>query len=438
MTHKADEVIDNLIWMGLQPLEVFRDTLREQSLTFLLSLDNKGAITSKTAEDPDVKSSNQKSRTLKSPHGNKTLPGGTYWTTARSKYSFAPRLVRVRGGAIYREAFIPNLEPVGLTRGTDVVVPIEDAIASYGGTIDELRRWVMLDTKDQGAAFDGKFKVHAAQIRRWAYRWYRVPERAQRFLPMERYRARAIDKDFPAKEGPDVQVRHYGEVKVLEADAEAYFREVSTIRANFKPRFEEAERIASDTPALEETEQAAFDTSVRIIEKLRAFDQIELLRREEFALLDAAHKRFVFRTGEASLTAEISQIDRQIRVLEQQRAQQPVGLARVPLSNQIDALEKQRHNKVLERFDVAVKAFKRRSKTVWANIGYQTFSGVRFRLSDGLVIFPEPVGELEDPSLNALGQARLVRSPSVSIVFAYKDKPGIDQFRISKLSGVSA
>lgn len=206
----AATIPDNLVWQGLQPIEVLLDLLRQHDAEIALDHAHAHAAIIDLWEKPaDVlrpvgalpapgQATAQAAR-LESPLvPTVTLNPGTFRGEARASFTFRPRAVRVKGGAIYREAHVDGLVPVGIDRTTRQIVPLHEALLSHGVDVFRAARWVMLPEEDQEAAFDGLFAAAADEIREWAFRWFQVPPSHWHTLPMERLRVVSLRKQLVA------------------------------------------------------------------------------------------------------------------------------------------------------------------------------------------------------------------------------------------------
>ncbi len=164
--------------------------------------------------------------------GTTSIPGDTIRERHRTtRYFYRPRVVRVVGKPVIREVRIDDLEPVGEVDGE--IVPLDEALASLRterpqpgapdppGTDEEATpgrmsradaaRWVLLPTKAQRAWRKYSLSDHEIkQLHKWAFKWFRLPEWAQGFLPMLPYRARAAV--VGGNERPLVFADSFGEI----------------------------------------------------------------------------------------------------------------------------------------------------------------------------------------------------------------------------------
>jgi hypothetical protein len=143
--------------------------------------------------------------------GAVTIDPATVNRTRRTNHNLAPRTVRILGKPIIREVEI-ELEPCGERDGD--IRPLDEALIPFGFTIFDAARWVLLPRDQQnGWTVRGqRVSAFAAdEMRRWAFKWFRVPPELKGFLPMLPLRAEATVRG--GRRGPIVWADTYDEVK---------------------------------------------------------------------------------------------------------------------------------------------------------------------------------------------------------------------------------
>jgi hypothetical protein len=100
-------------------------------------------------------------------------------------FSYPPRAVRVVGAPTIREHYIAGWGPVGVHRDTGEIVPLSQALISWGMSVEAAAQWVLQKSGNR-MTVTGLSKEDLAEIDRWAWRWYQMPEWARReLLPIE-------------------------------------------------------------------------------------------------------------------------------------------------------------------------------------------------------------------------------------------------------------
>jgi len=99
----------------------------------------------------------------------------------------APRQREVELRLSGAEAMIGLAAP----EGEDALIPWRAAVATYGLTIETASRWVLQQPEKQaamlarvGAVDDAEARRRAGRLRRWLFRWYRLPEEQTHTLPI--------------------------------------------------------------------------------------------------------------------------------------------------------------------------------------------------------------------------------------------------------------
>jgi hypothetical protein len=187
----------NVKWEGENPKKALDFYLAKYKLSFALSLNGNARLYDYTEADPAAGKEGAR-RVL----NEATLPAGSWQRRLRKAFQHVPQAVRLVGPPVVREIEVDGLDPVGFRLGEDTHLPVEnfydtmpDAAASYGLTIDDLARFVLIPDKDQASLIeavggDPQKRVH--EINRWAFRAFRVPDAYKGFLPILPQRARAL------------------------------------------------------------------------------------------------------------------------------------------------------------------------------------------------------------------------------------------------------
>lgn len=156
------------------------------------------------------------------------ISANTYRVSRRVYPNNTPDLMIVVGDEITYEMRVPNLIPVGVHKDTKRIVSLEDAAKSYGATMEELGRFVLMTPKDAEVAFEWA-AAYGDEIRKWAFKWFSLPDWAWRLLPMEPLRVggynefrrsqglQLLDPDERDAWGPTVEAARFS-VARLELD----------------------------------------------------------------------------------------------------------------------------------------------------------------------------------------------------------------------------
>lgn len=249
----------NIEWTGRQtPKEALDAFLAKYKLSFVLSLQGAARLYDYTEVDPPVGKESAK-RNL----NGATLPAGSWDRRLRKAFQHIPQAVRLLGPPVVREITVDGLDPIGFELGQDTHLPVlnfyatmKDAAASYGLSIDDLSRFVLIPDKDQAALIetlggDPQKRVH--EINRWAFRAFRIPSAYFGFLPILPERAAALmqeakqalagstsDQTDPSRHyPPTAQAEIFIEIRQRAADTSGGIPGTTTIRgATITPEFQ--------------------------------------------------------------------------------------------------------------------------------------------------------------------------------------------------------
>lgn len=279
--------VNGVRWHGLQPVEVLSDLLRAHSLVLHLPLDSLSAVLADEKAAPSsVSLDNTKARTLVGAAGETvTVAPGTYALRARSSPTFRPSAVRALFGRVVREA-TSELVPVGVNATNGRIEPLEDAARSWGLTLADLGRWVMLSPQEQETAFGGKLASAVKEVSSWAFRLFQLPEREWNRLPLEpvrvsglrlQQREQVADPRAPSERG------NFAGSPTLDAETFQMMLVFPDVPAETIDALREDMEVArAEYEAQDETLQADYELAV--LKGL--WDRVSRVERQRAALLD--------------------------------------------------------------------------------------------------------------------------------------------------------
>ncbi len=263
----AEDIVPvNLMCAGESALSVLNGLLAAWNFRFVYDcFGNTAQVWRFDVGKPAAEDSGGVLTSLAMPTAAKTIqvdPKGVPSRFRLQRFFYRPRAVRVVGRPIIREVRVDGLELVGeLPNGT--VAPLDDCLAAItvpnaavlgpfnksnpddlsarppvekaapskarrGMTRAELARWVLLNQDEQRAWRDGALTSDAiAALRRWGFKWFRLPESAAPFTPILSYRARAVSAGRPAK--PAVFADLFDEVS-FEAWGKSYQEAIAALQ----------------------------------------------------------------------------------------------------------------------------------------------------------------------------------------------------------------
>lgn len=333
-------------------------------------------------------------------------------------FAYKPRSVRVVGRPIVREVRVSGLVPVGEKFGE--LVPLDEALAQFGVERFEAAKMVLLSDQELRGfrrSTAGLSDLAIKEIRRWAFKWFALPETARGYLPILPRRARATVEG--GRGTPAVFADTFEEVPLALVQVQ-YERKRVEIKAAIEAikKRAAATKEAANVPTAPPTEPIPSDDS---------FDGSGFGSRNLGNLEFGEH-------GEGRIATERAVREDLDTVLRRE------------LGDRIDA--EAAHRILSAQRDLATIAESEADEVRFYNVFLAPISPSDYSIDGerGLVMFDGPIGNIDTGgrvapetltlpfsgrdvvaqpvrTIHAVEQGRLSLDPRVAIVFAYESSP---------------